>query len=267
MIIIGEKINGTRKAIGQAILFRDKDLIESVAVEQAEAGAGYIDINAGTAPDRETEDMLWLIETVEAVTDVPLCIDSSSPQTLIAALAKVKLTPMINSINADPKRLDSFLPIIQKSGSPVIALAMDESKSGMPKTLEERIANLDVIFEATRSAKIDDTLIFVDPLIMTISTDSTAAVACLDTIKAIHERYPKAHITGGLSNISFGLPERGLLNRTFLALAMMNGLDSAVINPNAEGIVATMKAVDALLNRDRFCRNYTKAAKNSFKSC
>lgn len=264
MIFIGEKINGTRKIIQQAILDRNQEFIEKTALEQTEAGADYLDINAGTAPDREEKDMLWLIDTVQNVTEVPLCIDSSSPQVLASAMEKVTKTPMVNSINADPKRLKSFLPLIKSKGCTVIALALDESQTGMPKTVAERLENIDKIFAAVKEYGVAEENVYVDPLIMTVSTDQEAAINALRTIEEIHVRYPAAHITGGLSNVSFGLPNRALLNRTFLTLAMAAGLDSAVIDPTSVAILESLKATDALLGRDRFCRRYTKAAKENF---
>ncbi|MGE4353584.1 MAG: dihydropteroate synthase [Oscillospiraceae bacterium] len=264
MVFIGEKINGTRKAIKEAILSRDQAYIEQTALEQANAGADYLDINAGTDPSREKDDMLWLLEIVQNVTDVPICIDSSSPETLKTALKHVSHQPMVNSINADPRRLDSFLPLISEIGCPVIALALDESKSGMPKNNEERLENVARIFEATRAADIPDSKLYVDPLIMSVSTDITAGQEVFACMRAIRERHPEAHITGGLSNISYGLPRRELVNRTFLTLAIAAGMDSAVCNPANTALIESLKATDMLLGRDRFCRKYTVAAKGGF---
>lgn len=264
MILIGEKINGTRKAVNEAILTRNRAYIEQTALEQANAGADYLDVNAGTNPDREAEDMLWLLDVVQSVTEVPVCIDSSSSATLKLALEHVKRQPMVNSINADPRRLQSFLPLISEKGCPAIALALDESKSGMPKNKEERLENVSRIFEATRAANIPDNRIFVDPLIMSVSTDIAAGQEVFDCMCAIHEKYSDAHITGGLSNISFGLPVRELVNRTFLTLAMACGMDSAVCNPANRAFVESLKATEMLLGQDKFCRKYTVAAKDGF---
>ncbi len=264
MILIGEKINGTRKPIKEAVLARDAAYIEQVAREQADAGSDFLDVNAGTAPDRELDDMLWLMEVVQNAVDLPLCIDSSSSQTLDAAIGHAKQTPMINSINADPARLEAFLPIICKGDYPVIALALDESKAAMPKDNEERLGNIARIVEATRAAGIEDSRLFIDPLIMSVGTDQMAGADVLKCIAEIRSSYPDAHITGGLSNVSFGLPERGLINRTFLVLAMQAGMDSAVCNPADPSLIGSLKAADMLLGNDRFCRKFTKAAKKGF---
>jgi 5-methyltetrahydrofolate--homocysteine methyltransferase len=264
MILIGEKINATRKAVTQAVLDRDRLYIEHLAVEQAEAGADYLDVNAGTNPDRETEDMVWVLDVVQTATDLPLSIDSSSSKTLKAALEHVKRLPMVNSINADTRRLDSFLPIVAEKGCPVIALSLDESKSGMPKSIEERMENIAKICERTREAGIADDRLYIDPLIMAVGTDNSASMNALSCIRMIRERYPQAHITGGLSNVSFGLPKRELVNRTFLTMAMSAGMDSAICDPSNTAFIESLKATDMLLGRDRFCRAYTVAAKRGF---
>ena len=264
MIIIGEKINGTRKSVKEAILARDAAFIQGLAREQAEAGADYLDVNAGTNPDREAEDMLWLLELVQDAADTPVCIDSSNAATLRLALEHVKALPMVNSVNADPRRLEAFLPLIAARNCPVIALALDESRSGMPKDNAERLDNVSRIFAATRSAGIADALVYVGPLIMSVATNNRACCEALDCIREIRAAYPEAHITGGLSNISFGLPERALVNRTFLTLALGAGMDSAVCNPANRALIESLKATEMLLGRDRFCRKYTTAAKAGF---
>jgi 5-methyltetrahydrofolate--homocysteine methyltransferase len=264
MIFIGEKINGTRKAVQEAILNRNRAFIEKTALEQARAGADYLDVNAGTSPDRECDDMLWLINIVQEVTDVPVCIDSSSPGTLAAAMGHVKQTPMVNSVNADPARLAAFLPLIKEKEAPVIALALDESKTGMPKTIGERMENIRRVMEAAAACGVPEERLFIDPLIMSVAADHTAGAAAMETLRAIREAYPRSHITGGLSNVSFALPGRELVNRTVLTLAIAAGMDSAVVNPANRALIESLKATDLILGKDRFCRSYTKAAKIEF---
>lgn len=266
MIFIGEKINGTRSKIKQAVVDRNSEYIKEIATYQTQSGADYLDINAGTDPEREIEDLLWLIDTVQSVVDTPICIDSSTPGAIIKAIDLVNKTPMINSINGDKKRLEDFLPFIKEKDCSVIALALDESKSGMPKTVEERMVVLEDIFKATRKFGISDDKIFIDPLIMSIATDQSAGEIAFNCINTIHQTYPQAHITGGLSNISFGLPKRSLINRTFLTLAVAAGMDCAVVNPSDTDLIESLYATELLLGRDKFCRKYTTAAKNKFVS-
>jgi 5-methyltetrahydrofolate corrinoid/iron sulfur protein methyltransferase len=255
--VIGEKINGTRKSVGTAVVERDAQLIQSLAVRQAEAGASWIDVNAGTRSDREPDDLIWLVQTVQAVTEVPLCLDSANPEALKAAIGATARTPLLNSISGEAWRLESVLPLAAEHACPVIALALDAD--GIPTGKDGRMAVIGRLIEATRQAGIPDTGVYVDPLVMTISTDITSASVALDTIRAIRAQYPDVHITSGLSNISFGLPARQLVNRAFLTLAMAAGQDSAILDPLDRELRAAMIATELLLGRDRHCRTYTKA--------
>jgi 5-methyltetrahydrofolate--homocysteine methyltransferase len=255
--VIGEKINGTRKTVGAAVVERDTELIQSLAVRQAEAGASWIDVNAGTRSDREPDDLIWLVRTVQAVTDVPLCLDSANPRALAAAIGEAARTPLLNSISGETWRLESVLPLAAEHGCPVIALALDAE--GIPSGTDGRMAVVGRLIEATRAAGVPDSGVYVDPLVMTISTDITSAATALDTIRAIRAQYPQAHITSGLSNISFGLPARQLVNRAFLTLAMAAGQDSAILDPLDKELRAARLATELLLGRDRHCRTYTKA--------
>lgn len=255
--VIGEKINGTRKSVGTAVVERDTELIRSLAVRQAEAGASWIDVNAGTRSDREPEDLAWLVNTVQAVVDVPLCLDSANPEALTAAIGETTRPPLLNSISAEAWRLDSVLPLARDHGCPVIALALDAD--GIPSGTDGRMAVIARLVAATREAGIPDEHVYVDPLVMTISTDITSANVALATIAAVRSAFPQVHITAGLSNISFGLPARHLANRTFLTLAMAAGQDSAILDPLDGELRATLIATELLLGRDRHCRTYTKA--------
>ena len=256
MKIIAEKINGTRKRVAQAIKERDADLIQSLAREQAEAGATWLDANAGTAPQREPEDLIWLVENIQAVVDTPISLDSANPKALQAAIRVVKKKPMINSISLEPGRLDVF-PIVAEHKCPTVALAMDEK--GIPKTKEERIDVIGRVLEKTRSLDIPDEDLYFDPLAMTIGTGQENALIFFDTVREIRSKFPKVHITCGLSNISFGLPARAFINRVFLALSMQAGLDCAICNPNNQDIQTTILATELLLGQDRYCLNYTRA--------
>lgn len=264
MLIVGEKINGTRSQVKEAVLNRNADYIIELAKSQAEAGADYLDVNAGTDPEREAEDLLWLIDVVQSVVDTPICIDSSTPSAIKEALKAVKSTPMINSINGDPRKLEEFIPIIKERNCPVIALCLDESMSGMPKTVDDRMKILERIVAATREAGIADSQLYIDPLTMTVATDQTAGITVIQCIKLIKEEYPEAHIIGGLSNISYGLPNRSLINRTFLTLVLAAGMDSAIIDPCDRELLGTLYTTELLLGRDKFCRKYTTASKEGF---
>lgn len=257
MKIIGEKINGTRKKVAQAIASRDAAAIQELAINQTKAGASWLDVNAGTHPDQEPDDLIWLINTIQAVVDTPLCLDSANPEALRLAIRAVNKTPMINSISGEPQRLEGILPLVAEHGCDVIALCMDDK--GIPQTAEGRLEVIRKVFEETRRMGVPDEKIYVDPLVMTIATDTQAGRTILNTIRAIRAEFPQAHISTGLSNISFGLPVRALINRTFLVLAMEAGMDTAIIDPNDRELQAAMITADLLLGNDRYCLGYTRA--------
>lgn len=257
MQIIGEKINGTRKRVGQAILERDIEHIQNLAIRQTEAGSAYLDVNAGTSPDREPEDMVWLVDTIQAVTDLPLCLDSPNPEAIKAGLSLVNKKPLINSISGERKRLDGILPLVAEHNCPVIALSLDDS--GIPHNCEERVDIITTIIAETRGAGIPDEHLYIDPLAMTLSTDTNGAKIALETMRLIRAAYPKTHFTIGLSNISFGLPARKFVNRTFLTLAMAAGLDSAILDPLNKDMIQTILAANLVLGEDRFAQSYLKA--------
>jgi 5-methyltetrahydrofolate corrinoid/iron sulfur protein methyltransferase len=257
MKIIGEKINGTRKAVAKAIAERDAEFIQNLAKKQVDAGAHWLDINAGTLPSREADDLTWLIHLVQEVVDVPLCLDSANPEALNAVMKEVNKTPMINSISGETSRITGTLPIVAENGCEVIALCMDDK--GIPATAEERLDVAHKIFAETRRAGIPDEKVYVDPLVMTISTNTEAGQITLNTMRAVRAAFPQAHISCGLSNVSFGLPVRALINRTFLVLALFAGMDTAIIDPNDRELQAAMRAAELLLGRDKHCLNYMRA--------
>lgn len=261
MKIIAEKINGTRKSVARAIKERDAEFIQVLAVKQADAGSDWLDVNAGTPPDRETDDLIWLIDTIQSVVDVPLCLDSANPEALKIAVQKVNKTPMINSISGEQDRLATILPIVAEYGCQVIALAMDGAK--IPDRSEERVQVVERIIDFAHNTGIPDDALYIDPLAMTIATNNQSAMVVCETIRIIKSNYSEVHFTIGLSNISFGLPARKQINRAFLIMAMQAGLDSAILDPLDNDLQAAIITAEMLLGRDRYCMNYIKAAKNA----
>jgi cobalamin-dependent methionine synthase I len=257
MKIIGEKINGTRKSVAKAIAERDTDYIKDLALKQTEAGVEWLDVNAGTHPSQEPDDLIWLINTVQSVVDTPLCLDSANPKALSIAVRAVDKTPMINSISGEPERLQGILPIVAENGCEVIALAMDGKK--IPETSEKRLAVIHKVMQATREAGIPDEKIYVDPLTMTIGTNIQSGLIFLETLRDVQTAYSQVHFAAGLSNISFGLPARSYINRAFLILALQAGLDCAIIDPLDQELKAALLAAELVLGRDRHCLNYVRA--------
>jgi len=260
MKIIGEKINGTRKRVAGAISERDTEFINNLALKQAEAGSTWLDVNAGTHPEKESEDLVWLIETIQSVVEIPLCLDSANSDALKAGLEVVDRTPMINSISGEPDRLETVLPIVAEHGCEVIALAMDEKK--IPETVEKRLEVVDTVMSATRQAGVPDDKVYIDPLAMTIATANQSAVIACETIRFVNGKYPEVHFTMGLSNISYGLPSRKQINRAFLTLAIAAGLDSAILDPMDKELKAAIKTTRLLLGEDKHCLGYLKASRS-----
>jgi len=258
VIVIGELINGTRKPIARAIAERDVEYIQALACDQAGAGAAYVDVNAGTSGDREIEDLAWLVGVVQEVVSVPLSLDSPNPRALERALEVYNgPTPLINSVTAEAERVERVLPLVVSSGASVIALCLGDK--GMPADAEERVAVGRSLTETILAAGVSADRIFLDPVVVPQGTDHRAAGWVLDAIGELRAAFPECHITGGLSNVSYGLPERRLLNRTFVAMCVARGLDSAVLDPLDREMMATVMAADALAGRDEWCMNYLQA--------
>jgi len=257
MQIIGEKINGTLQEVKIAIRERNASFIKDLARRQVEAGAARVDVNAGTLPAEEPDALSWLVKTVQDEVDAPLCLDSANPQALATAIQGIKQTPMINSISGERARLDGILPLASKHGCSVIALAMDEK--GIPKGVDERMTVIRRLMDRTRNSGLPDEKVYIDPLVMTISTNTESAVIALETMRAVRTEFPKAHLCAGLSNISFGLPARHLVNRVFLTLALAAGLDAAILDPFDRELRGELLAAELVLGRDRHCLNYTRS--------
>jgi 5-methyltetrahydrofolate corrinoid/iron sulfur protein methyltransferase len=258
MIIVAERINASRKRIARALDERDVEWIAKEARKQAEAGATYIDVNAGTSVAKEIENLIWLAETVVEAVELPLCVDSANPAALDAALPINKVgRPMINSITGEKLRLEGILPLVTKYNAKVVALTMDDD--GMPDDVESRVANAERLHKKLAEAGVPDGDIFFDVLIRPVSTDPDQAVYCLEAISQIRAKYPDVHFMCGMSNVSFGLPRRKLLNRTFLTLLMSAGQDGAILDPTEKEVAATLQATKALLGRDEYCMDYIGA--------
>jgi len=261
MIIIGELINGTRKAVGAAVEAKDANLIQDLARKQDEAGASFIDCNAGTPGDREFGDMEWVVKTVQEVTDKPLAIDSPNPKVVELGLETYtgSATPMINSVSLEADRIQNMLPLAAERKTNVVALAMDDN--GVPSLPGQREDIAKMLIDACIEAGLPAGNIYVDPVVTTQSSDANTGPMILQAIAAIKSHNPEVHVTGGLSNISYGLPNRKLLNRAFVTLAMAQGLDSGIIDPCDEQLIATITAAEALLGIDDWCMNYITASR------
>ncbi len=257
MIIIGELINASRKAIGAAIEAQDADAIARVAKEQSDAGADYIDVNAGVFVGQEPQYLEWLVQTVQAVMDTPCAIDSPDPMAIEAALKVHKGTAMINSISLEKTRYDNLMPIIAGTDLKVIALCM--SDDGMPETVDDRMRIADKLVNGLLRNHVKVENIFVDPLVQPVSVKNNCGIEFITAVEQIMQRFKGIHTACGLSNVSFGLPSRKFMNRTFMSMAIARGLDGAIVNPLDKGMMASIIAAEALAGRDEYCMNYLKA--------
>ncbi len=257
MIIIGEKINGCIPSTAKAIAERDKDFIKNLAISQTEYGADYLDICAGTAPEIERETLKWLIEVVQDTVDTPLCIDSCDCDVLLDMLPYVKKQGMLNSVSEEHGKCEKLLPKIADTNWKVIALTCDNNGICIDPKVKFEIAVS--IIEKAKAYGISEERLFIDPLVTALSTSTDAFISFKDTTKAILEKYPKVHITSGLSNISYGMPFRKAVNQQFLTLAMDAGMDSAILDPTSQDMRAALYSTEALLGKDRLCRKFLQA--------
>lgn len=257
--VIGERINTSRKLVQAAVAERDADYIIDDVKKQEAAGAAFIDVNAGARIGHETKDMRWLLETIQPVVKTPLTLDSPDPAVLDMAYAMVETAPMINSISLEKERFDAMVPFLRGKDCKVIALCMDDA--GMPESSDDIVARAKNLVSELNKIDITTADIYVDPLIQPVSTDANKGRMVMKAVQDIKALFPEVHIIGGLSNISFGLPQRKIINRTFIALMMSAGMDSAIIDPLDDKIMATVKTANMLLGHDDFCMEYLKGVR------
>lgn len=261
MIIVGELINASRKAIGAAIESGDAEYIKQIAIDQDKAGATFIDANAGIFVGEESRYMKWLVELIQSVSDKAIALDSPDPDVIEAGLALCKTTPLLNSISLEKDRWDRLSPVVANNPElKVVALCM--SDEGMPTSCEDRLSIADKIINGlvSKGTKIEN--IYVDPLVQPLGTDSDFGAEFLRAVAGISAKFPGVHLMCGLSNISFGLPARKYINRVFMAQAIAAGLDGAIINPLDKGMMGTIAAAEALAGKDKSCIRYLKAFRN-----
>jgi len=260
VIIVGELINASRKAIATAIEKQDKEYIQKIAADEWAAGANFIDVNAGVFVGKEPEYLTWLVKTVQEVVDAPCCIDSPDPKAIEKALSAHKGIGMINSISLEKTRYEARSPIIAGTDLKVVALCM--SDNGMPETTEDRLFNADKLINGLVKNNVSIDNIYVDPLVQPVSTSNQFGVEFLKAVERIMSGYPGVHTMCGLSNVSFGLPVRKFINQAFAGMAIGRGLDGLIINPLDPLMMASIVTAEALFGRDEYCTKYLKVFRN-----
>jgi cobalamin-dependent methionine synthase I len=257
MVIIAERINSSRKSIAEAIRSRDKTFLQNEATIQEEAGADYIDVNAAAIVGEEIENLKWVVNAVQQVTDLPLCIDSPDHHVLRAVLPILDKPPMINSITLEPDRLEGILSLVIEYRAKVIGLC--QSENTVADTAEAKIDLAERLVERVRVAGIPLDDLYIDPLVYPICTNQKSAMATLDAIEWIMKKFPGVHTTCGLTNVSYGLPARRLVNRTFFVACIIRGLDSAIFDPTDKLLYSAFITAAMVAGKDDFCMQFMQA--------
>ncbi|MGE5072804.1 MAG: dihydropteroate synthase, partial [Anaerolineae bacterium] len=253
------KINPTgNKKLAAALQSGSLDAVRQLAERQVAWGADVLDINVGV-PGLDEVAMIEKVGALVAQTvDVPLCIDSGKAEILEAGLNAAPGKPLVNSVNAEEKQLDVILPVVKERGAAVIGMTIDDN--GIPKTPEERLAAADKIIQRATKMGIPVEDIIIDPLVMTVGSDSKAALITLQTIELLRKEFG-VNVNLGASNVSFGLPDRLTVNQSFLALGIQAGATCSITDPVKLG--STVRASDLLLGRDNFSMRYIKYFRNA----
>ena len=257
MIIIGEKINGAIPSVAKAIVEKDEAFIKNLATAQTETEVDYIDVCASVDDYIELETMKWLIDLVQEVSDTPIAVDSPNVHTCLKSMEYCKKPGLFNSAALEGGKLDIVFPAIADTKWECVVLL--NSDKGIPKTAKDR---LDIFTDTMAKAKeygIDPSRLHIDPLVEMLCTSEEGIEMITDVIQEIKKQYPSIHVTGAVSNISFNLPARKMVNMGFMVLAMNAGMDSAILDPLNQDLMGIIFATEALLGEDEYCMEYIGA--------
>ncbi len=258
MFIIGELINGMYANIGTAIKERNKKTIQACALDQLACGADALDVNCGPASRQPLVDLPWLVETIQEVTHLPLCLDSSKPLVIEEGLKVARNKTIINSTTADPEKMDVLLPLAKKYKSKLIAITI--STKGIPQNKHQRLELAAYIVDNCQKAGFPIEDLYLDPIALPVNVAQIQMKDILESIaefKFISEPGPKTVI--GLSNVSQGAQFRSLINRTFLTMAVAYGLDSAILDPKDKELMDTLITAELILNKNIYCDSFLEA--------
>ncbi|MCK4987573.1 MAG: dihydropteroate synthase, partial [Desulfobacterales bacterium] len=258
------RINPTgRKKLQQELKAGNFDTVKADALAQIEAGAAILDVNAGVPQADESALLVHMVEVLTELSDVPLCIDTANVKALEAALKVYSGKALVNSVNGEEEKLETILPLIKQYDAAVIGLTMDDE--GIPKTVEKRIEIAGKIIDRAAKFGIGLEDIVIDPLAMSMGADDQAGKMALDAVEAIFNAFG-VNITMGCSNVSFGIPDRELINGAFLAMAIRCGLTCPITNPLLAEVVTSILAADLSMGRDEFATNWIGAYRKRQKA-
>lgn len=258
MFIIGELINGMYGNIGKAIKEKNKSVIQKTALLQLDAGADALDVNCGPASRAPKDDIKWLIECIQEVTDKPLAIDSSKIDVIESGLAVIKNKPIINSTTSDSEKLNAIIPLAKKYDAFLIGLTI--STKGIPQNKDQRLEMAAQIVASCIDMDFPVEKLFIDPIVMPVNVAQPQMKDILESIrefKIISDPAPKTVV--GLSNVSQGACTRALINRVFLTMAAGYGLDAAILDPLDTELMDSAIAADLILNKQIYCDSYLAA--------
>lgn len=256
MIIIAEKINGSIPSMGKAIAERNEEWIKDIAKKQADSGADFIDVCASVEVG-EVETLEWLIGLVQSVTDTPISVDSPDARICVEGMKFCKKPGLINSVSGEGDKIDVVFPVIADTKWEVMALLCDDT--GIPKSASDRIRVLDHIMAKVDEHGIAHNRVHIDPLVEMLCTSEDGIAMLLEVMNYIKANYPKVHISGAVSNISFNLPYRKIINLAFAVMAINAGMDSAVLDPLNRDLRGAIYATEALMGEDFMCMEYIGA--------
>jgi len=258
MFVIGERINGMFSDVKRGIENRDAEIIHHVARKQIKCGADALDINVGTAKGKAMDNMLWLIETVQQVTELPLSIDTTKFDVMAEALKASDNPTIINSSKATEEELDKFMPLAREYNSQLIALTID--KSGVPSDTDTRVAMGAAIVTKAMEYGLEIPNLYIDPVILPVNVAPKQPIAVMETIRQLQVLSdPPPKFILGLSNVSQSCKLRSLINRTYMVMALSAGLDGAIMDPTDQDLMEAGITAEMLMEKQIYCDDYISA--------
>ena len=258
MIIIGELINGMYKDVTRAIANREADIIQHLALEQVKDGASMLDVNLGPYSKDPIREMKWLVETIQTVVEVPLSLDSTKADVIEEGLKLAKKRAVINSTSADAEKMDIIFGLAKKYNAQVIGLTMD--RSGVPNNKGKRVELAQIIVAKAIECGMNTEDIYLDPILLPLNVAQGQGLEVLESIREFRLLCnPAPQTVFGLSNLSQGTKKRSLINRTFLTMAIANGLTSVILDPLDKKLMDALIAAELVLNKSIYCDSFLDA--------